>query len=703
MKKRLIFAATVFLLLMSTVFSLTPVMLEHNGVQFLYFQEWFEQLIPETPSTAAMLKSIDGDTIMVELRNTPETIRLIGVDTPETVHPEKPVEYFGREASDFTSSLLEPGGFVWLTYDLEHRDKYGRLLAYVWFKVENRWVLLNLALILNGYGRAYTYFPFRDDYMQVFVGAEDYASSHALGMWKHPERIGLPASMEFPRTSGTITIAQARSLPDFTRVKVQGVVTVPPGPFGVNMLYVQDETAGVAVYARGVDLSKLGIQLGDLVGIDGSMYTHRKNREITINTSNQIKKLGEAEVPRALKISTSEINEENLEGLLVWTSGKIVEIDPPKYYINDGSGRGMVYIRENTGIDLSGVKVGLIATVTGVLGQYEWQHELWPRWPADVETTDIEPPHILWVTVSGTNTIDLYLNESVMATSILPNRTVVLKGIKLRSAEVSPTGRVVRLTASESIDTGTIFLRGVRDLRGNMTLMLRFDFTRQRAPRVLFDDAHGQRAGNADWTIEGGYSDFADALKERGYTVDKNVSPFVDPLLLSQYDVVVIPEPNEPFRQEEIENLIAFVKSGGGLFLIADHGGADRNGNGWDAVKIFNTFVESLGFRFDGNDLVVAPTKEIVPSPLTEGVEAVGVWNGSTITPVATNVSIAVKALGKPYVVYGTCGSGRFVAIGDSSPFDDGTSPTGKPLHNGWIMYDDAKLALRAVEWLLGD
>ncbi|MDI3517663.1 MAG: hypothetical protein PWP37_1575 [Thermotogota bacterium] len=699
---RRLFLLLVLVQLMVFLFALTPVKLEYADTEFLYFKEWFEDLIPKDSIKATVQYVVDGDTIEVELGNTHERVRLIGVDTPETVHPEKPVEYFGEEASKFTSSLLKKGSEVLLTFDFERRDNYGRLLAYVWLNVDNQWILLNVTLILNGYGRAYTYFPFREDYMSIFTEAEEYASNHGLGMWKHPERIGLPASIKFPKASGILPIRQARTLPDFTRVKVRGVVTVPPGPFSVNMIYIQDDTGGIAVYARGVDLSKLDINPGDLLEIDGSMYTHRNNREITINTPSQVKKIGKEELPAPLKITTDEINNEELEGLLVWTSGEVVEIDPPKYYIDDGSGKGMVYIRENTGIDLSGAKIGLTATVTGVLGQYEWQHELWPRWPDDVETTDIEPPYVVWVTLHGTNTVDVYLNESIIATSVVPNRTLIIKGAKIQSAEVSPSGRVVRLTTTESVDAGAGFLRGVRDLKGNMALMFRFDFARERNPRILFDDAHGQRAGNADWTIEGGYSDFADALKEKGYVVDRNVMPFIDPLLLAQYDVVIIPEPNEPFRKEEIKNLLDFVRSGGGIFLIADHGGADRNGNGWDAVKIFNTFVEELGFRFDGNDLVVAPVKEILPSPLTEGVEAVGIWNGSTITPLSENISVAVSVEGRPYVVYGEYGKGKFVAIGDSSPFDDGTSPFGKPLHNGWSMYDDARLALNAVEWLLG-
>jgi len=74
---------------------------------------------------------IDGDTIEIRLKNTLQKVRLLGVDTPETVHPYKPLEIFGQQASDYTRRHIE-GQSVWLTFDREPIDKYGRKLAYVW-------------------------------------------------------------------------------------------------------------------------------------------------------------------------------------------------------------------------------------------------------------------------------------------------------------------------------------------------------------------------------------------------------------------------------------------------------------------------------------------------------------------------------------------------------------------------------------------
>lgn len=87
-----------------------------------------QNIIPQYIVTRA----IDGDTIEVTLKGETEsqTVRLIGIDTPETVHPNKEIEPYGKEASDFTKSKLE-GKTVNLELDTQETDKYGRLLAYV--------------------------------------------------------------------------------------------------------------------------------------------------------------------------------------------------------------------------------------------------------------------------------------------------------------------------------------------------------------------------------------------------------------------------------------------------------------------------------------------------------------------------------------------------------------------------------------------
>jgi len=74
---------------------------------------------------------VDGDTVDVTIDGRKVRIRLLGIDTPETVHPRKPIEKFGKEASDYTKKTLE-GKTVWLTFDFDPIDIYGRRLAYIW-------------------------------------------------------------------------------------------------------------------------------------------------------------------------------------------------------------------------------------------------------------------------------------------------------------------------------------------------------------------------------------------------------------------------------------------------------------------------------------------------------------------------------------------------------------------------------------------
>ena len=117
---------------------------------------------------------VDGDTIIL---SNGERVRLIGVDTPETKHSKKPVEYYGKEASAFTKRMVE-GKEVRLEYDQQQRDKYGRLLAYVYLMDGT---FLNAEIIKQGYGNAYIKFPFK--YMDDFRQYEKEARETKRGLW----------------------------------------------------------------------------------------------------------------------------------------------------------------------------------------------------------------------------------------------------------------------------------------------------------------------------------------------------------------------------------------------------------------------------------------------------------------------------------------------------------------------------------------
>ena len=119
---------------------------------------------------------IDGDTIQVRVEGKSYTVRLIGVDTPETKHPTKAVQYFGREASAFTKAALE-GKTVLLQKDLtgDTVDRYGRRLRYVLLDGDN----FNARLIRDGYAHAYRRFPFskRTEFIQLEEQAPRFGGS----------------------------------------------------------------------------------------------------------------------------------------------------------------------------------------------------------------------------------------------------------------------------------------------------------------------------------------------------------------------------------------------------------------------------------------------------------------------------------------------------------------------------------------------
>jgi len=110
-----------------------------------------------------VLRVIDGDTVEVTWSGGTESVRMIGIDTPETVHPTKEVQVYGKEASDFTKSHLT-GKNVSLEFDVEKRDKYGRLLAYVWLDG----IMFNETLVSQGYAQVSTYPP-NIKYVEVFT------------------------------------------------------------------------------------------------------------------------------------------------------------------------------------------------------------------------------------------------------------------------------------------------------------------------------------------------------------------------------------------------------------------------------------------------------------------------------------------------------------------------------------------------------
>lgn len=130
--------------------------------------------------TATVTHVVDGDTVGLDLGGAEETARLLGVDTPETVHPTEPVGCFGPEASARTKELLPPGTRVQVSRDVEARDRYGRLLVYL-VRVDDG-LFVNEALLTEGYAQALSIAP-NDAHRAQLARAESQARAAGRGLW----------------------------------------------------------------------------------------------------------------------------------------------------------------------------------------------------------------------------------------------------------------------------------------------------------------------------------------------------------------------------------------------------------------------------------------------------------------------------------------------------------------------------------------
>jgi len=280
----------------------------------------------------------------------------------------------------------------------------------------------------------------------------------------------------------------------------------------------------------------------------------------------------------------------------------------------------------------------------------------------------------------------------------------------------------------------------------------------QAQKKFLFDATKAETAGNADWVIDednnvpgrfptppestvtqstaetywtGALSSWGIALVKLGHLVEtlppgKTITygDSTNPQDLRNYDVFIVDEPNTPFSSSEKASIVRFVQNGGGLFMISDHAGADRNNDGWDAVRIWNDLmrnnsVQSLpfGMLVDSTDYSETTTNLLADTtdPVLHGpagpVTELKYSDGATLT-LDPSTNPTVKALiwrnGYPHglanVMCATAqfGAGKAFLIGDSSPADDGTGASGNSLYPGWteVGVSHADLHLNASLWL---
>ena len=130
-----------------------------------------------TTFTAEVTRVVDGDTVEADIDGREEDVRYIGVDTPESVKPDSPVECYGPEAADFNRRLVE-GKTVRMELGAEQRDQYGRVLAYV--RLGDTFV--NAELLRRGYATTLT-IPPNDQYAGQFDRLEREAAAEGRGLW----------------------------------------------------------------------------------------------------------------------------------------------------------------------------------------------------------------------------------------------------------------------------------------------------------------------------------------------------------------------------------------------------------------------------------------------------------------------------------------------------------------------------------------
>jgi len=133
---------------------------------------------PKGAVAAEVQRVVDGDTFVASVNGRRERVRVIGVDTPESVDPNRPDEPFGEEASNFAKHHLD-GQAVRMAGDAEPRDRYGRMLAYVWLEDGTFW---NALLAAEGYAQQLT-IPPNVTYADLFRGLVGEARREHRGLW----------------------------------------------------------------------------------------------------------------------------------------------------------------------------------------------------------------------------------------------------------------------------------------------------------------------------------------------------------------------------------------------------------------------------------------------------------------------------------------------------------------------------------------
>lgn len=273
--------------------------------------------------------------------------------------------------------------------------------------------------------------------------------------------------------------------------------------------------------------------------------------------------------------------------------------------------------------------------------------------------------------------------------------------------------------------------------------------------KFLFDATKAETAGNADWILDadtapqrfptpaqsnitatttesfwrGGLSAWGVALVKLGHTVE--TLPAGTPISyggtgaqdLKNYDVYVITEPNIRFTSAEKTAILNFVRNGGGLFMIANHNGSDRNNDGFDSARVWNDLMSTNSVRTNpfGITITLNNISETTSNRLSATTDPILNGSNGVVTQLkySAGATMSINTTANPTAkgliwrrsstqgtsnimcASATFGTGRVVAMGDSSPADDGTGTPGDTLYPGWTeLSSHAILHLNASLWL---
>jgi len=276
---------------------------------------------------------------------------------------------------------------------------------------------------------------------------------------------------------------------------------------------------------------------------------------------------------------------------------------------------------------------------------------------------------------------------------------------------------------------------------------------------ILFDQAHSQTNWSSyDFIVDdnspipqpypptgpnswnGQLSTWGYELYLASHTIRNNTS-VITPSVLNGVDLLIIPEPQDTFRETEMDAIENFVLNGGALFIIADHNSSDRNGNGWDSPSIFDGYSNPHITTPPGSDVerFIKPRFGLHLHVKDEGNNSItGTWTNVSTNPQDPiirgfygNVNAFTYHVGNVFTIYpnlsvnfdsvmghiwknsspqgntlvivatGKVGNGKIAGIGDSSPFCDGSGPTSHA--NNWTETDNRELILNTSYWLLED